>query len=338
MKRVKSGVANSLIEVDDINNIIDLCESLDIGDLVAENKEGVKKLYRVSNRSGNSLCLSYVDNEQSLVVVYSRNEHGEWSYEETQKNEMANTSLLSQIKYEYNEDDDETTIIFPKNVAPLCFYLDGTGYTYYFDYESDIVLNDYNEQVAGINWSDDYSYMYFSLSGNIEATDSDDCTFIFFNNSIYLNTYNLYHIGEVDPQVVQLKKYIAYDESVDEANFETFVVRDGDDLVMALGVKIPIMSLNHQDQLLVCPRQITLEADEWVSSGTIVVDLIEEDYVKRTGCFDSNFDYFEFHKGNDYLTLAIYFEEYVEYEGEATLWVEATDFRKSFITTGGTLD
>ena len=88
MARVKSGVANALIEVDDITNIIDLCEGLDIGDLVAENKNGVKKLYRVSTRGVSELALSYVDNEQSSVVAYERDENGVWSYDETKETEL----------------------------------------------------------------------------------------------------------------------------------------------------------------------------------------------------------------------------------------------------------
>jgi len=88
MKRVKSGVANALIEVDDITSIIDLCESLDIGDLVAENKNNVKKLYRVSKRGESELALSYVDNEQSSIVSFSRDSSGVWSYVETKETEL----------------------------------------------------------------------------------------------------------------------------------------------------------------------------------------------------------------------------------------------------------
>lgn len=112
MARKVYGVANAIVEVEDITKLVEVCEQLDIGDLVAENKDGVKKLYRVSKRSESGLCLSYVDNESSNVVVYERASNGAWSYDETKETELGGSGGTQLYHHHYSNEDNTKYVDF----------------------------------------------------------------------------------------------------------------------------------------------------------------------------------------------------------------------------------
>ena len=104
---------------------------------------------------------------------------------------QADKDILSKITYEYDENDNETTITFPKGVFPLSFANFSYDETLYFDTGSDLVLNNLNEPKGSIVGYDNFVII---IEGEVYSSENDSLLYLLGNNvSFSINTYYLFN-------------------------------------------------------------------------------------------------------------------------------------------------
>ena len=98
--------------------------------------------------------------------------------------------VLSKIVF--SQGQDPTVLTFTKNVAPLVYYNSVLDTNYYFDYETPCVYDDNHNDVGVIYFED--NQVIAKINGELEPDlENDDITYIYFNNWVGINAWNLYH-------------------------------------------------------------------------------------------------------------------------------------------------
>ena len=116
---------------------------------------------------------------------------------------LESKEILRSVEYIRDENDSDNIIgyKFPKNIAPYRLYNDPYGMTFYFDYDTGIILDTSKNNVGDITVTeDDRVLLEFNPSGDYAIIgqidyDNDELEFGYFNNDIKINTYNLYKGG-----------------------------------------------------------------------------------------------------------------------------------------------
>lgn len=101
--------------------------------------------------------------------------------------------IINQIVVEYDEDNNETVVIFPYNILPLQVSLQNESIEkYYFDYNGEVVIDENTTSVAGINVEEQ---IYIVFTGEILKEKIIGFVYCFYNNyfDMFFNSYYLFH-------------------------------------------------------------------------------------------------------------------------------------------------
>ena len=111
---------------------------------------------------------------------------------------QADKEVISQIQVSYDEDDNQTTFVFPNNVLPIHFYIFGEHEDdWWFDYGNGIVRssNENGNELpsSSIDFIDNKVTIVVAEEWTIDL-DESCLTYIYFDNfENILDTYNLFY-------------------------------------------------------------------------------------------------------------------------------------------------
>ena len=107
---------------------------------------------------------------------------------------LVSGNATGQMLVKFDEDNDQTLIIFPKYVLPLRMFDSVHQNEFYFSYEDKSVIDSFNSPVVDTSVDFEGNHCVVSFAGQVSLFISDLC-FIYFNNieDIFENTYYLFH-------------------------------------------------------------------------------------------------------------------------------------------------
>lgn len=112
----------------------------------------------------------------------------------------ADKDILSRIIVEYDETSDNTTIIFPKYIIPIKFYLGGTVEHYcYFNYKDGILVVDDSTSIDTSMVGSEEDSIKIVIEGEFSISEIGEILYInasnidSFDSTLYFNTYYIFN-------------------------------------------------------------------------------------------------------------------------------------------------
>ena len=158
---------------------------------------------------------------------------------------QADKDILSQCVV----DEENSHLIFPKNVLPLMYYNDDGDYTIYFDYKTS-TLRDSNGDIISEFDIDYIKKQVIIFFGDVFSASADGLTYINFNNySGSLNAYALYNPVTSGGTKLYIHQITFIDINEDTYTFSIISTKSTSytqaDLTNGLSTSIDVININY---------------------------------------------------------------------------------------------
>lgn len=160
---------------------------------------------------------------------------------------QADKDIISQIKVEYDEIDDETTVTFPKGVIPITAYFNDFSGLVYFDYDNLELLNSNGEVLAYfLSSSSTNKLVKVVVSGNFNVTENDELYYIYHSGNLDIeDSCNWYKILNPSGGTKLYKHTLSFNIAIESGiGVVDFIVISNNPTQIANGVNMMTMYSN----------------------------------------------------------------------------------------------